>query len=149
LARSSIGRVERSDRDPDEFLAGLDGSFAEELRQLDVEIARRMPSRPRILWQGPMWGGTHQTILGYGDFSYTSSRGRKVEWFMVGLAAQKDHISVYVNAADPDGYLVSKHADRLGKVKVGSAVIGFKRLEDVNVDELMAVVEEANRRISD
>jgi hypothetical protein len=141
--------VERSDRGPDDFLAGLDGPFAEELRQLDAEIVNRMPGRPRILWEGSMWGGTHQTILGYGDFSYTNSRGEKVEWFMVGLAAQKDHISVYVNAADPDGYLVQKHADRLGKAKVGSAVIGFKGLEDVNVDELMAVVEEANRRIGD
>lgn len=141
--------MERSDRDPDDFLAGLDGPFAEELRLLDAEIVQRMPGRPRVLWEGPMWGGTHQAILGYGDFSYTNSRGEKVEWFMVGLAAQKDHISVYVNAADPDGYLVKKAADRLGKVRVGSAVIGLKRLEDVNLDELMAVVEEANRRIDD
>lgn len=96
-----------------------------------------------------MWGGTDQSIIGYGDFSYTSSRGETVEWFMVGLAAQKDHISVYVNAFDPDGYLVKKHADRLGKVKVGSAVVAFKRLEDLNVDELMAIVEEANRRVGD
>lgn len=141
--------MEQNDRDPDDFLAGLDGPFAEDLRQLDAEIVKRMPGRPRILWQGPMWGGTDQTIIGYGDFSYTNSRGETVEWFMVGLAAQKDHISVYVNAAGPDGYLVRKHADHLGKVKVGSAVIGFKRLEDVNLDELMAVVEEANRRIGD
>lgn len=139
--------MERSDRDPDDFLAGLDGPFTEDLRQLDAEIAERMPGRARILWEGPMWGGTHQTIIGYGDFSYTTSRGDTVEWFMVGLAAQKDHVSVYINAADPDGYLVRKHADRLGKVTTGSAVIGFKRLEDVNLDELMAVVEEANRRI--
>lgn len=59
----------------------------------------------------------------------------------------EDHVSVYINAADPDGYLVKKHADRLGKVTIGSAVIGFKRLEDVNLDELLADVEEANRRI--
>ncbi|HUG07651.1 MAG TPA: META domain-containing protein [Acidimicrobiia bacterium] len=31
--RSSIGSVERSDRDPDDFLAGLDGPFTEDLRQ--------------------------------------------------------------------------------------------------------------------
>jgi hypothetical protein len=66
---------------------------------------------------------------------------------MVGLAAQKDHISVYVNAADPDGYLVKKRAERLGKVKVGSASVGFKRLDDINLEELMAVIEEANRLI--
>lgn len=139
--------MERSIHDPDDFLAGLDGPFAEELRLLDADITTRMPGRARILWEGPMWGGTDQSIIGYGDVSYTSSRGKTVEWFMIGLAAQKDRISVYVNAANPDGYLVKKHADRLGKVKVGSAVIGFKRLEDVNLDELMAIVEEANHRI--
>lgn len=139
--------MERTDRSPDEYLAGLNGPFADDVRRLDGEIARRLPGQPRVLWEGPMWGGTHQAILGYGDYSYTDSRGKTVEWFMVGLAVQKDHISVYVNAADPDGYLVKKHADRLGKVKVGSAAVGFKRLENVDLDELMAIVEEANRRL--
>ena len=108
-------------RDPDDFLADLDETFIEDLRRLDAEISKRMPGRPRILWRAPMWGGTDQTIVGYGDFSNTNSRGETVEWFMVGLAAQKDHISVYVNAGDPDGYLVRKHADRLGNTPTVSA----------------------------
>ena len=102
-----------------------------------------MPGQSRVLWEGKFWGGSDQKIIGYGDFSYTNSRGKTSSWFMVGLAAQKNYISMYVNAVDDDGYLVKKYADRLGKTKVGSASIGFKSVDDVNMDALMELIEVA------
>lgn len=77
-----------------------------------------------MLWQGPMWGGIDQTIVGYGDFCDTNSRGETVEWFMVGLAAQEDPSRSTSTPVTRTATLVRKHADHLGKVKVGSAVIG-------------------------
>ena len=128
---------------PSDHIESLPSAVRAEIALLDQEIVKRMPGQSRVLWEGKFWGGSDQKIIGYGDFSYTNSRGETNSWFMVGLAAQKSYISVYVNAVDDDGYLVKKYADRLGKTKVGSASIGFKSIDDVNMDVLMELVEMA------
>lgn len=110
---------------------------------LDRKIVARMPGETRVLYVGKFWGGSDQRIIGYGKFRYTNSSGKTIEWFMVGLAVQKNHISLYVNAVDDDGYLVQRYKDRLGKAKVGSASIGFKSLADIEMDVLMELVDQA------
>ena len=61
----------------------------------------------------------------------------------VGLARQKDHISLYVNAVADGRYLVQAYVDRLGKAKVGSANVSFKRLADIDEDALLELVRRA------
>mgnify|MGYP006143580479 CR=1 FL=1 len=45
--------------------------FAQVARQvsaaLDAALARVFDGRERVLWEGAMWGGTHQRIIGYGS----------------------------------------------------------------------------------
>ena len=96
-----------------------------------------------MLWQGVFWGGTHQSIIGYGHIDQTGSSGDVVEWFLVGLARQKRHYSIYVNATVDNAYLAHRYADRLGKVKLGAASIGFLRLEDLDLVILTELVTEA------
>ena len=67
------------------------------------------------MWEGRMWGGTDQQIIGYGEFSYTNSKGEEIEWFAVGLALQKSYISVYVNAVEDGAYLLQEYRDRLAE----------------------------------
>jgi hypothetical protein len=67
---------------------------------------------------------------------------------MVGLAAQKNYLSMYVNAVDDDGYVLAQYKDRLGKVKVGAASISFKDVDDVNIDVLMELVDVAATQLS-
>ena len=47
----------------------------------------------RVLWEGPFWGGTQQHIIGYGSYHYKGRSGAEGEWFIVGLAAQKNYLS--------------------------------------------------------
>lgn len=107
----------------------------EDIRELDSLIAKVFAGQPRVMWEGKFWGGSEQAIIGYGDLTYQRPSG-PVEWFMVGLAAQKDHISLYVNAVDDGEYAVKKFAPRLGKVKAGSAVITFKKVADLDLEAL-------------
>ena len=65
---------------------------------------------------------------------------------MVGLAAQKRHISVYINAAMMTATSWPRYKDRLGKAKVGSASIGFKSLADIDLGVLMELVDMAASR---
>ena len=89
------------------------------------------------------WGGSAQSIIGYGDYSYVRSDKKPVEWFIVGLARQKNYYSVYVNAADGRRYLTEAYAGRLGKVKVGKSSVSFRRLADVEMEVLVELVERA------
>ena len=93
---------------------------------------------------GRALGGTQQRIIGYGEYRSVSRGGGEVEWFKVGLARQKAHISLYVNAVEDGRYLVQAFADRLGKAKVGSANVAFKRLADLDRDVLLELVRRAS-----
>ena len=136
----------RSDTSPDQFIASLPDGVREDMAALDAELAEIMAGQERVLWEGAMWGGTEQRIIGYGTQRYTNRSGTDVDWFLIGLARQKDHLSLYVNAADAadgDAYLVKGYADRLGKVKVGSANIAFKRAADLDLGTLRELVTRA------
>lgn len=95
--------MERTTTDPDDLIASLPDRFRDDVARLDAEISRVMAGHPRVLWEGVFWGGTEQRIIGYGDLVQRRSRGEPVEWFVVGLAAQKDHLSLYVNAVEDGG----------------------------------------------
>ena len=136
--------MERVDTSPDEYLAELPEAVRATMIELDAIITAAMPGRSRTLWTGTFWGGTDQHIIGYGDIVQPRPRGDAVEWFAVGLARQKAHFSLYVNAAADGKYLLADHADRLGKVKLGSASVGFQKLDDLDLDGLAALLRRAD-----
>ncbi len=111
---------------------------------LDQLISQAMPERTRVLWQGVFWGGTDQSIIGYGNITQARPKGEDVNWFLVGLAKQKNNYSVYVNAVADGVYLGQHYADRLGNAKIGAASIGFRRLENIDLEVLAELVSRAN-----
>jgi hypothetical protein len=135
--------MERTDTDPAEVIALAPEALRADFAALDARIAEVMAGLPRSVWAGKFWGGTEQRIIGYGEYHYRGRSGSEGDWFIVGLAAQKAYLSLYVNAAEDGEYLVKRHAGRLGKVKAGSANVTFKRLSDVDLDALLAMVTRA------
>ncbi len=137
--------VEIVDRTPDEYLASIDDeAIRAQMIRLDSLVAAAMPGRCRVLWEGVFWGGTEQSIIGYGDLVQARPKGKTVEWFLVGLARQKKHFSLYVNAVDDGAYLGHQYADRLGKAKVGAANITFTRVDGVDLDALGELLDRAD-----
>ena len=136
--------MEKSDLDPDAYLASLPQDRRGTMTALDALIRDALPGRPRTVWTGTFWGGSEQTMIGYGQITQSRPRGPDVEWFAVGLALQKAYVSLYVNAADGGRYLAQTYAGRLGTVKVGSASVSFRRLEDVDVDALTEMLRRAD-----
>jgi len=128
--------MERTTGNVAEHLASFEGSRGEDIRKLDELIREQMPGVECHLYEGKLWGGSDQRIVGYGTLDYRNKSGDDVEWFLVGLAAQKNYISIYVNAVDDGKYMLSGYEGRLGKVKQGSASISFGGLDDVELDTL-------------
>jgi len=135
--------MQRSSTSVDDHLASLPEPARTDLVELDARIAAVVAGHERALWEGTFWGGSEQRIIGYGAYRYVNRSGVEVDWFVVGLAAQKNYLSLYVNAAEDGSYLIKRYVDRLGKVKAGSANVTFKRLADVDLDVLVELVARA------
>lgn len=132
-----------SDRSVDEYLAGLEGQVGEDMAALDRAIAAEMDGHPRELYEGKLWGGSDQEIIGYGRYSYQRSDKKTAEWFLIGLAAQKNYLSVYISAVEDGQYMSEKYGSDLGKVKVGKSSISFKAAADIDAAKLASLVRRA------
>ena len=135
--------MERTGADVDEFLTRLDGPHAETMRAIDALIGERLGGRERELWEGVFWGGTEQRIIGYARIEQPRPKGESVEWFLLGLAQQQKHVSLYVNAVAEGGYLLAQYQGRLGSLKQGAAALTIPSLEKVNLEGLASLVDEA------
>jgi hypothetical protein len=135
--------MEPSGTPVDEYFAELNPAQARVMRALDRVLSEELAGLERVLWEGPMWGGTYQRIVGYGAIRQPRPRGEPVDWFLVGLAAQSRHFSIYVNAVEDGRYLIQSRADTLGRVKVGAAAVTFPALESLDLDGLRAMVRRA------
>lgn len=135
--------MQRTTTAPDDYLASLPDDVREDMTALDAAIAPIFAGHERVLWEGVFWGGSQQQIIGYGDLRQKNSKGGEVEWFAVGLASQKNYLSLYVSVVDDEGYLVQRYCDRLGRVKCSNANVTFKRLSDLDLPVVIEMVTRA------
>jgi len=140
--------MQQSTTKPEEYLASLPDGVREDMIALDATISAAMDGLPKVVWEGRFWGGSEQRIIGYGEYRYTGRSGKSGEWFICGLAAQKNYITVFVNAVDDEAYLAESYRERLGKVKVGRSSISFKRLSDIDLEALKELVVRARDLMS-
>jgi hypothetical protein len=83
---------------------------------------------------------------GYGPFHYRYASGREGDAHRVAVAARKTGISLYVLALTANGqYLAESRAGEFPRAKVGKSCIRFKRLDDLDLDALRDLLEEAGR----
>lgn len=79
-------------------------------------------------------------MLGYGSFLYKNYKKEEIYWPVIGLANQKNYISVYICALEEGKYIAEKYKKDLGKVNVGKSCIRFKKLEDLDLKGLKKVI---------
>ena len=134
--------MEKVKRTPDAYIKSLPDEVRPAIQKLDKEISKIFKDGSRVLWTGTFWGGSEQNIIGYGDLIY-ERRGKRTEWFSVGLALQKNYISLYVNAVEDGKYLGQRYGKELGKVKIGASSVSFKSLDDVDMPMLRKMLKQA------
>lgn len=89
----------------------------------------------RVTKQQPrMWG---PSIVGYGSYRYQYESGHSGESCLVGFAVRGREMVVYLLAESPEQLALRA---RLGKHKMGKSCLYFKRLADVDVDVLEALI---------
>lgn len=120
----------------DEYLSGVPDERKPIIDYLHDFIQASAPSlKPYLAYN----------MLGYGSFKYLDYNKQERDWPVVALANQKNYVSIYVCAIDGKEYLAEKYKDKLGKVSIGKSCIRFKKLEDLNLDELKKIIQAAQK----
>lgn len=133
--------MEKTNDDVDAHIASTERT--ELMTKLDELISQALPNLERTLWRGVFWGGTEQAIIGYGDLVYRRPKKPVVEWFIVGLAEQKNYVSVYVSGHENGENLAKIFGRELGKVKVGASNVAIKDLADLNIESFQSMIRRA------
>lgn len=124
-----------------DFIKSLPEQQRTEIQTLHDLIVKTIPKARPVMWEVVFWGGTEQKIIGYGDMNFTNSKNQEVPWFVVGLAQQKNYLTLYVSVFDIKKYLGEDFKTTLGKVKVGRSNITIKNISDINLEKLAEVVK--------
>src|SRR3954447_8498362 len=103
VAASSLQEYFRADpdREPD-------------LRAVDKVIRESAPGLKRRFFGGTGDGrpGMSMTMIGYGSFQYRVKGSEEpIDWPVVGLALQKNYLSLYIAAVNGEKYVVEENAD--------------------------------------
>ena len=123
---------ETSATTPDEYIEGLEEPRRSDIRALHEMIRREAPQLEPHIASG---------MLAYGRYHYKGkSKGAEGEWFHIGLASQKRYISLYVMAADENGYLAESYKAKLPKADIGRSCVRIKRLSDVDEKALRELI---------
>ena len=118
----------------EEYIDAIDEPRRSDIELLDKLISLLAPKNS----ERKLWG----SIIGYDSYRYKYASGREGDWMKVGLASQKNYISVYICATNPKGYIAEQYKSKFPKASIGRSCIRFKRLEDIDLDVLKKVISE-------
>ncbi len=109
-----------------------------ELVKLDRLIRKSAPTLQRHFHAGTPAGsaGMRMKMIGYGKFQYAIKSGKTTPWPVIGVALQKNYISVYVAVRKNERPLVQAYAGRLGELRSGNNNFSFEAFDELNVTEL-------------
>jgi hypothetical protein len=81
-------------------------------------------------------------MLGYGPWHYKYASGREGDGFRIGLASNKNYISLYILATDGKHYVAEQFKKALPKASIGKSCVRFKRLSDLDKSALSNLIRE-------
>ncbi len=120
---------------PEEYIENLDEPRMSEIQKIHDFIRKTIPDQRPYIELG---------MLGYGKYPYKSKSGREGTWALIGLASQKNYISLYVCATKDDKYIAENYKDKF-KASIGKSCIRFKKASDIDWDVLKEVLLEAEK----
>lgn len=119
---------------PAQYLARLDEPRRSEVARLDELVQATVPKLERCIMSG---------MLAYGPVHYRYGSGREGDAARLGIASNASAISLYVFAADENGWLAEGYRAKFPKANVGKCCIRFKRFDDLDPRALKTLLRQA------
>jgi hypothetical protein len=117
----------------EEYFESLSPERRRDIEQIDALIREIAPD---------LKPGYSNGYLGYGPYHYKYASGREGDSYHIGLASQKQYISIYCCAVVDGAYVADRFRDRLPKANIGKSCVRFKRLDDLNPEVVRELIRE-------
>lgn len=119
---------------PEEYIAQVEEERRDDIQKLHDLVREVAPElEPTMDFK----------MLGYGKMEYKYASGREGEWMKIGIANNKQYISIYCCAADDEGYVAERYKERLPKASIGKSCVRFKRVSDLDEEVLRELIRES------
>jgi hypothetical protein len=117
-----------------------------DLVKLHKLMAKTAPVLKRYFHKGTPAGeaGMRMKMIGYGRFRYAIKSGKTTEWPVIGVALQKNYISVYMSVTKAGAPLVPAYEGKLGELRMGGNNFSFVRFDDLRSPALSSLFAEAH-----
>ena len=123
-------KTQANDGDVDAFLAGVEDPARRADALAVCTLLADVTGEPAVMWGSAIVGFGHRTMH-YAD-------GRELDWLVIGFSPRKANTTIYLSGGiESYGDLLA----RLGKHSRGKGCLSLKRLRDVDLDVLRAVLE--------
>ena len=113
---------------PAEYIAQLEEPRKDDVVALDAMIRKAAPKLKPFIQMG---------ILAYGPRRMQYAGGREGDWFQIGVASNKNYISLYVAGG------AERYKEALPKANIGKGCVRFKRLSDLDEGTLKKLIRES------
>jgi hypothetical protein len=124
-------KTKPTSQDPRELLSAVEPEEKRRDSFTLLALMERITGEQAVMW-GP-------SIVGFGSYHYKSERSRQEgDWPLVGFSPRKQNLTLYVMAGNQDNQDLLA---RLGKHKTSVGCLYVKRLSDVDLDVLTALIE--------
>ncbi len=121
---------------PDEYINLIeDPERKSEIIKLDNLIRSVVPKYKPYILSG---------MLAYGSYHYKGKSGSEGDWMIIGLASQKNYISIYVCATEGKEYLAERYKSKLPKADIGKSCIRIKKSSDIDLEVLRELIKKAS-----
>ena len=115
-----------------------------DLTALDRAIRTSAPRLTRYFHAGTPKGepGMRFKMIGYGPFHSASTSGMAVRWPAIGVALQKNYISVYIPVRKNGAPLIDAYADRLNATRTGIGNFSVETVDQLDAAALADLLAE-------
>jgi hypothetical protein len=129
------------------FDAGL--TRKEDLQALDALICRTVPGLDRWFYPGAPDGapGMRMNLIGYGCFQYEVKSGQRAQWPIIGLALQKNYISLYTSVVQDGAPITDRYKGSLGELKTGRGNFSFVTFDQLDQDAVVALLKDIDKTL--
>jgi hypothetical protein len=121
----------------------------EDLQALDALICEAVPGLERWFYPGAPAGapGMRMNLIGYGCFQYQVKSGQRAQWPIIGLALQKNYISLYTSVVKDGAPITARYKGLLGELKTGRGNFSFVTFDQLDQDAVVALLKDIDKTL--
>jgi hypothetical protein len=118
-----------------------------DLHALDALIRETVPGLKRWFYAGASGAGMRMSLIGYGAFQYEMKSGERVEWPIIGLALQKNYITLYTSVVKDGVRIMDRYKGRLGELRTGQNNFSFVTFGQLDKDAVVALLKDIGETV--